>query len=210
MPVFVRGQCHFSEEEIAHLTPEILEYWRYRGRVMQASQQLGNNMHGLYQVLFDEGRRLSTGDLFVCQMWFDFTVALRTTPGAIMPDLNDSFTFQDPWVEFLNLMGMDTRHIPKMNQAAAYGEILAAISDELGPACLWFLADVYGGAFLLATPKLDVEIREAISQLRMLDIGAKVAGFEIVGAAENIRLVQVRNLKKVLAKAAIERALKIF
>ena len=103
-------------------------------------------MSGLYHVMFDEGRRLTTGDLFVCQMWFDLTVVLRTTPGAIMPDPNDSFTLQNPWVEFLNLMGMDERHIPKMNQAAAYGEILAAISDELGPACLWFLADVCGGA----------------------------------------------------------------
>lgn len=63
---------------------------------------------------------------------------------------------------------------------------------------------------LLATPKTDVEIREAISQLRMLEIDAKVAGFEIVGAAENIRLAQVRNLKKALARAAIERAMKIF
>ncbi|KAI4269933.1 MAG: hypothetical protein LQ337_006999 [Flavoplaca oasis] len=211
MPVFARGQIHYSEEEIAHLTPEIREYWRYRARAMQASQQLSNpnNMSGLYQVMFDEGRRLTTGDLFVCQMWFDLTVVLRTAPGA-MPNPVDSFTLQDPWVEFLSLLGMDERHIPLMNQAAAYGDILATISDELGAACLWFLADVYGGAFLLATPKTDVEIREAISQLRMLEIDAKVAGFEIVGAAENIRLAQVRNLKKALARAAIERAMKIF
>ena len=72
------------------------------------------------------------------------------------------------------------------------------------------IADSMDKYSLLATPKLDVEIREAISQLRMLDIGAKVAGFKIVGAAEDIRGVQVRNLKKVLARAAIERALKIF
>lgn len=95
--------------------------------------------------MFDEGRRLTTGDLFVCQMWFDLTVVLRTAPGA-MPNPVDSFTLQDPWVEFLSLLGMDERHIPLMNQAAAYGDILATISDELGAACLWFLADVYGGA----------------------------------------------------------------
>ncbi len=72
------------------------------------------------------------------------------------------------------------------------------------------IADNMDNYSLLATPKLDVEIREAITQLRMLEIDAKVAGFEIVGAAEDIRLAQVRNLKKALARAAIERALKIF
>ena len=35
MPVLARGQPHFSEEEIANLTPETLEFWRYRARVMQ-------------------------------------------------------------------------------------------------------------------------------------------------------------------------------
>ncbi|KAL8883725.1 MAG: hypothetical protein Q9192_007024 [Flavoplaca navasiana] len=105
---------------------------------------------------------------------------------------------------------MDERHIPMMNYAAAYGETLAILCRELGDACLWFVADVCGGKFgnysLSAWPKDYPELIEAVAELRMLGMNAKVEKYDLKGKAEEQRWARIQHLKMTLGRVILEKA----